>query len=137
MQMSIIAIQSNLKTSELSTAMSLLMFTQSLGTSIFLTISNTILDEGVRSQLGGNAEQVIAAGATGFRSIIKPQDLPAVILAYSNSVDWVFYLVAASGAMAVITAQGMGWVDVRKHQKKAPAPAATEEALEAPDEIAA
>ena len=124
--MPIIAMQSHVQPSELSSAMSLLTFTQSLGTSIFLTISNTILDESLRTQLGSLAEQVIAVGATEFRDVVSLQDLPAVVNAYSISIDHVFYLAAAVGATSVVAAQGMGWIDIRK-KKKEPVSSPTED----------
>ena len=131
-QMPIIAMQSQIQPSEISSAMSLLTFTQSLGTSIFLSISNTILDQSLRAQLGSQAEQVIAVGATEFRDVVSPQNLPAVVNAYSRSVDRVFYLAAAAGAMSVVTSQGMGWVDVRK-RKKEPVASLTEEKVAGKD----
>ena len=112
--------------------MSLLTFTQSLGTSIFLSISNTILDQSLRAQLGSQAKQVIAVGATEFRGVVSPQNLPAVVNAYSRSVDRVFYLAAAVGATSVVTAQGMGWVDVRKRNKE-PVSSLTEEKVAGKD----
>jgi hypothetical protein len=38
---------------------------------------------------------IIRAGATGFRTIVRTSDIPAVLAAYATSVNRVFYLVAA------------------------------------------
>ncbi|KUI58280.1 Putative HC-toxin efflux carrier TOXA [Cytospora mali] len=68
-QMPIVAMQSIITPSEISSAMSLLTFTQSLGTSVFLTVSNTLLDETLQDRLGNLAAEVMAVGATGFRNV--------------------------------------------------------------------
>ncbi|KAK3940212.1 hypothetical protein QBC46DRAFT_354340 [Diplogelasinospora grovesii] len=98
-----------------------LLDTSIIATSVFLSISNTILDQSLRAQLGSLAERVLAVGATEFRDVVSPQSLPAVVDAYSTSVDRVFYLAAGIGATSVIVAQGMGWADVRK-KKPVPSP---------------
>ena len=97
-----------LKPTEISIAMSLLMFTQFIGTAVFLVIANTIFTQSLKSELASeapnvNAEAIIDAGATAFRQFVSPADLPGVLLAYSNSIDRVFYLVAASGVLGFAT----------------------------------
>ena len=114
-----VAVQATLKPSELSPGMSFLMFAQSMGPTIFLVLCNLIFAESLKTQIpehapNANAAAIIAAGATKFRDFVEPNDLPGVLLAYSNSVDRVFYLVAGVGALAFMSAWGMGWTDVRK-----------------------
>jgi hypothetical protein len=104
---------------ELSTAMSFIVWCQYIGPTIFLVLYNVVLDSSLHSQLleqapGANADAVIAAGATRFRSIVNAQELPGVLVAYSNSLDRVFYLVAAVGVMSWFAAWGMGWKDIRE-----------------------
>ncbi len=99
--------------------MTLLVFSQSLGPAVLLSISNTIFGQSLKSQLPlqapeANATAIIAAGATKFRDFTSPDDLPGVLVAYSNSVDHVFYLTATTGIVAFVAAFGMGWVDIRK-----------------------
>lgn len=98
---------------------SFVVFCQSLGAAIVLALCNVILDSSLKSQLPMHAPHtdataVIAAGATGFRSIVGPDDLPGVLVAWANSVDRVFYLVAAVAASCGIVLWGMGWQDIRK-----------------------
>ncbi|KAF4633295.1 hypothetical protein G7Y89_g4835 [Cudoniella acicularis] len=119
LQVAIIAIQATTTGEELSSAMSFIVFTQSLGPAIVLTLCNLIFDESLRSQLPlqaphANAAAITKAGATGFRAIVEPNDLPGVLVAYANSIDRVFYLVAAMAAMCGVVLWGMGWQDLRK-----------------------
>ena len=63
---------------------------------------------------GADTAAVIKAGATSFRKIVKPTDLGGAVVAYSNSVDRVFYLVAALVTVSGIFIWGIGWQDLRK-----------------------
>ena len=97
-----------------------------MGPTIFLNLYNTIFTTSLKSELADhapntNAASVVAAGATQFRKLVGAADLPAVLVAYSNSLDRVFYLVAAAGCVAFAAAFGMGFKDIRKTGKDKPA----------------
>jgi hypothetical protein len=98
--------------------MAFMVFTQSLGPAIALALYNVIFAASLRGQLAQRAPQVdaqavIDAGATGFRSFVQPVDLPAVLVAYANSIDRALYMVAAMAAACGIFLWGMGWNDIR------------------------
>ncbi|KAI1403324.1 major facilitator superfamily domain-containing protein [Hypoxylon fuscum] len=119
LQVAVNAIQAVTTGEELSSAMAFMVFAQSLGPAIALALYNVIFDASLRMQLAGrapnvNAQAIINAGATGFRSLVQPGDLNAVLKAYANSIDRVFFLVAALAASASIFVCGMGWHDVRR-----------------------
>lgn len=99
--------------------MALIIFAQSLGPAIVLVLCNVIFLESLTSQLQQNVpsadtQAIIRAGATGFRKIVQPDQLPGVLASYANSVDRVFYLVAAVAAACSVVLWGMGWTDLRK-----------------------
>lgn len=99
--------------------MSFIVFAQSLGPAVVLTLCNLIFVESLKSQIplqapNANAAAIIKAGATGFRAIVDPGDLSQVLVAYANSIDRVFYLVAAMAATCGVVLWGMGWQDIRK-----------------------
>ncbi len=107
-------------------ANSLLTFGQSLGGAMFVPIGNTIFDNSLKARLPVRApavdpDAVIAAGATAFRDIVSPADLPGVLLAFSDSIDRVFYLTTGLAAATFVFAWGMGWHDIRK-KKAVPKP---------------
>ena len=113
--------QAVLKPSELSMANSLMMFSQALLTAITLAVCNTLLDEGLRSEIpkhtaGVNPEEVIAAGATRYRPLLSATNIPGVVLAYANSIDHIFYLGLACAILAFLIAPAMGWFDIRKNK---------------------
>ena len=113
-------------------ANSLMMFANSLLTSITLTVSNIILDESLRSEIPAhapavNADAIIAVGATGFRAIVDTASLPGVILSYADSLDKVFYLATACAVVAFSISPFMGWYDIRQ---KTPQAAAVDSGVE-------
>ncbi|KAI1126002.1 major facilitator superfamily domain-containing protein [Nemania abortiva] len=125
LQMPIVAVQSSTEAKDLSTSTAILVFSQYIGPTIFLTLYNTIFSSSLTPELhkhapNANVQAIIDAGATRFRKIVDPSDLPGVLLAYSNSIDRVYYLVAAIGAVAFVAAFGMGWKDIRKKNDKMP-----------------
>ncbi|KAJ5152477.1 hypothetical protein N7492_009757 [Penicillium capsulatum] len=120
-QVPVVAIQNALPPSETSIGMAVLVFSQTLAGATIITIANVIFDSGLKSLLPQNApnvnkEAVIAAGATGFRSVVAKADIPGVIQAYAKSCDYVFYVVTGMGVLMFLAAWGTGWVDIR--QKK-------------------
>lgn len=121
--MPLVAVQSVLPPSQISIATSLLVFSQYLGSAVFLALANTIFGTGLRSELAArapdaNAEAIIGAGATAFRKFVSPEALPGVLSAYSVAVDRVFYFTAGLGALMFVFSWGMGWKDIREKKKQ-------------------
>lgn len=99
--------------------MSTLMFFQTLGSAILLTIADTIFNNSLKTEIpkyapSVNPETVISAGATAVRNVVSKSDLPGVLLAYSKSFDRVFYLAAGLSVGFFIAGFGLGWKDIRK-----------------------
>jgi len=123
LQMAFVAVQNTLPPSMISISMSLLTFTQTLGGAIMLTFGETILTNSLRNLIptyapGVNPETVIAAGATGVRGVITDAtQLAGVLVAYSKSIDRVFYLAIGCSAACFLFAWAMGWKDIRKKPK--------------------
>ncbi|KAL1874359.1 hypothetical protein VTK73DRAFT_442 [Phialemonium thermophilum] len=129
MQMPMLALQANVQPHELSSANSLLAFSQYIGGAIFLVVGNTVFSETLKHELathvpGVNGAAVAAAGATAFRHIVPPAILPAVLKAYARGIDNTFFIAVATGSLSTVTALGLGWVDLRK--KKEPEKKVTE-----------
>lgn len=104
--------------------MSFIVFMQSLGPAIVLSLCQLIFIESLKVQIpqhqpNVDAGLIIQAGATRFREIVGSTDLPDLLIAYANSIDRVFYLVAAMAASCGIFLWGMGWQDLRKKEESA------------------
>ncbi|KAF7159165.1 hypothetical protein CNMCM6106_006298 [Aspergillus hiratsukae] len=123
LQMPFVAVQNTLPPFMVSISMSLLTFLQTLGGALFLTFGQTIFTNSLRSTIptyasGVNPEAIVQAGATGLRAIVtNPSTLAGVLVAYSKSIDRVFYLTIGCSGVAFLFAWGMGWKDIRKKSK--------------------
>jgi hypothetical protein len=105
--------------------MSVLVFFQTFGSALFLSFAQTVLSAGLKNALpvyapNVNAQVVINAGATGFRSVVPPDLVPGVILAYNKAVNEVFYLTTGAMGAAFLCSWGMGWKSVKKAKVVAP-----------------
>ncbi|KAI8949275.1 major facilitator superfamily domain-containing protein [Xylaria longipes] len=119
LQAPIIATQAAVSPKEVASATAFVVWCQYIGPTIFLTLFNVLFDTGLRSQLHEKAPNVdagavILAGATKFRDVVAIKDLPNVLIAYSTSLDYTFYLAAGAGVISWVAAWGMGWNNIRK-----------------------
>jgi hypothetical protein len=134
------AIQAAVSGKELASGMSFLIFAQSMGPAIALALCNVIFSGSLKQQLAQRAPNVdaaalIKAGATAFRKLVDPRDLPAVLVAYATSIDHVFYLVASLAACCSIFLFGMGWRDLRQKPQPKPNPVDKEVSDNTMDEV--
>ncbi|KAK3683404.1 MFS multidrug transporter [Podospora appendiculata] len=121
--MPFIAVQNLIPHAQISVAMAILVFCLNFGGATFLTLAQTDFSQSLRVNLpkyapGVDTSAIIKLGATGFQHVVSPADLPGVLMAYSKSLDNVFYLVAGASVGAFIFAWGMGWEDIRKYKTK-------------------
>lgn len=122
LQQGMIALQTVLPDSQVAVAMAVMMFLQGLIGSIVISIANTIFDNSLLSEIrvgapSANAEAVLAAGATAFRKVVSPEQLPGVLSAYAISFDRVFYLAVGLAATMFFASWGLGWYDVREKRQ--------------------
>lgn len=123
LQQGMVALQTVLPDSQVAVGLAMMMFLQGLMGSILINIANTVFDNSLLSEIrskapGVNAEAVLAAGATAFRQVVSPEQLPSVLEAYAISFDRVFYLVIGLTGAMFITSCGLGWHDVREKKLK-------------------
>lgn len=76
---------------------SLAVFGQTFGGSLFLDFANLVFDSGVNAGLSEyaptvDAQAVTAAGATAFREVVAKESLPGILRACSLAVDHAFLL---------------------------------------------
>ncbi|KAL4787634.1 major facilitator superfamily domain-containing protein [Aspergillus varians] len=118
LQVPIIAVQNVLPPPQIPVATALVMFSQTFAGALFLSISNTIFNNSLKSLIrhyapSVNPQTVIDAGATGFRSELSGGQLGGVLTAYAKSVDRVFYLTVGMACACFLFSWGMGWKDIR------------------------
>jgi hypothetical protein len=99
--------------------MALLMFSQAIGGALFLSFSETIFTNSLKILVpqyapSVDAQAIIDAGATGFRTLIKGAELAGVLVAYSKSIDRVFYLAVGAAIASFTFGWLIGFKDIRK-----------------------
>ncbi|KAK1750387.1 major facilitator superfamily domain-containing protein [Echria macrotheca] len=118
-QMPLVAVQLVLPQEQLSIAMALLVFSNTFGGAVFLTIVQTIFANHLASELAQKFSPtqvagILSAGARGIPDVVSGDALQFVLQAYSDSVDLVFYVPLASAICLFVVAWGMGWHDITK-----------------------
>lgn len=122
----IISIQNDLTEEQLSVGMAMTIFAQNFAGAVLMVLATTIFNQSLGTELATHvpsisAEAVSQAGGSvaGVRMLAQPgtAEMDAVLLAFANSIDKVFYLMVACAAITFLAAWGVGWKDTR--QKKA------------------
>lgn len=104
-----------------------MVFVENLTSAIFTVAGNVIFTQTLTRRVSVLAPSVspeaalaVGGGAEAVRDLLPPgsPELSGLLLAFSDSVNAVFYLLTALAVVSFTAAWGMGWVDIRK---KAPA----------------
>jgi hypothetical protein len=100
--------------------MSLVIFTQTFGGSLALTIAQIVFNRCLEAAIPkyaptANVNAIVHAGATAFPSVVTSAQLPGVLSAYAYAVDKTFYVALGTSAATFLFAWGMGW---RRIQQK-------------------
>jgi hypothetical protein len=125
LQMPLVAIQTVLPPEQTSIGIAIVLFFQTFGGAIFLSVGELIFDHSLTSGLKTYAPTtdipaVLDAGATAFRQVVSPEQVSGVIEAYAHAIDNVFYLGTATAAATFFFAWGLGWHKVTKKATKVP-----------------
>jgi len=123
MQIGIIAIQNVLPTQSIPVGIAFMIFCQNFAGAIFVVVAEVIFTQRLAQEIVAHAPSVsinaaLAAGASSsaVRALVPAgsPELPGLLLAFSNSLDKVFYLLMSCCLLGLVAALGMGWVDTRK-----------------------
>lgn len=93
-----------------------------MGSAIYLAASNTLFSTSLAEKIAEeapslNADLIIAAGATAFRTIVPEDLIPAVLIAYVESIDLTFFIALGLGVVAFAAAWGMRGDNTQKTRK--------------------
>lgn len=100
-----------------------MVFMENLVAAIFTIVGNVIFTQTLTRQVSVLAPSVspeaalaVGGSAKAVRALLPPgsPELHGLLLAFSDSVNAVFYLLAALALVSFNAAWGMGWVDIRK-----------------------
>ena len=100
-----------------------MVFVENLAAAIFTIVGNVIFTQTLTRRVSVLAPSVspeaalaVGGGADAVRALLPAgsPELSGLLLAFSDSVNAVFYLLTGLAVVAFASAWGMGWVDIRK-----------------------
>ena len=114
-QQGYVAVQSVLPLDQIALGSALVVAFQNLGAAIFASVGNTVLlNELYDAALPGiDINAVIAAGATGFRTLISKEKLPLFLDIYNQALRKVFLMGIVCSGLAFLTALGLEWRSIK------------------------
>jgi len=118
-----IAAQTVLSDSDMSIGLSLLNFVNFLGGTIFITVSQTLLETKLLKNLSPIIPNLDAAtlqngGATTLRNMVSADRLPVVLDVYNDSIRSIWYLVLGLACLGLVASLGMEWKSVKGKKDK-------------------
>lgn len=121
MQQPSVAAQTTLPRKDVPIGAALMMFSQTLGGAIFISVGNNIFDSRFAQYLmkipGINVGSVAATGATDLRTLVPANLLPQVLVAYNDALRGTFYLVTGLASCTILGSLAMEWKSVKKGQQ--------------------
>ncbi|GFF24606.1 putative HC-toxin efflux carrier TOXA [Aspergillus udagawae] len=117
-QQSMIVVQTAVQDTDVASATSIVMFTQTLGGALFVSVAQNVFQNQLYKNLAiqapsVNAAQVAGTGATMLRHVVSEDVLPAVLIAYSNAITESFYVAVAMSAVSIFGAIPVQWISVK------------------------
>ena len=117
-QLAIIASQVVLTIDDIPVGTAMMMFCQTLGGALFVSVAQNVFSNQLVSGLkdvapGLDPRIVLNVGATNLQNAIPSQFLDGVQVAYNNALTTTWYASAALSAISIISAFGMEWKSVK------------------------
>lgn len=112
-----IAAQTVLSKSDAPVGITLVAFIQFLGGTIFVTVSQVLLEsrliKGLDGKVALDASAISSGGATSLRSEVPAAELPFVLQVYNDSLTDVWYLALALACLIFLSSWGFEWRSVK------------------------
>ncbi|KAF5617287.1 HC-toxin efflux carrier TOXA [Fusarium tjaetaba] len=122
LQQPAIAIQTVLSESDSPIGLSILNFLIFLGGTVFVTVSQTLLEGQLESRIakyvpGVDVNTLANSGATNLWNLVPSDKVDMVLNAYNDSMTSIWYLGLGMGCFALITSFGFEWKNVKANKK--------------------
>ena len=122
-QMPFIAVHAALSAKDLAVGNALATFFNSLGSALAVSITESVFTNELRLGLadvpGVDPSAIVAAGATGFRSIVPQEKMKGVTAAYTFALQRGFIIAVVLGCLTAAVGFCMEWRSVKPgHSKK-------------------
>lgn len=118
MQQPLIAVQTVLDISQVPIGTSVIIFLQTLGGALFVSIGENIFTNKLVESLAKYAPSidpkiVLSTGATSIQHTIDKAELPGVTLAYNNALVQSFLVAAIMAALTILGSLSIEWKSVK------------------------
>lgn len=118
MQQPLIAVQTILDISEVPVGTSVIIFLQTLGGALFVSIGQNVFTNKLALDLAKyvptlDPKIVLMTGATSIQKTIAKEYLPGVTLAYNNALTHAFLVAAVMAAVTIVGALAIEWKSVK------------------------
>ncbi|WPH05121.1 MFS-type efflux pump MFS1 [Acrodontium crateriforme] len=118
MQQAGMTAQTVLPKKDVPTGVSLMFFWQTLGSAIFVSVGQNVMDTHLISGLPQvvkdvNPLKILRTGATDLRNVVPKKDLPAVLQVYNSAIRQTFYVAVILGALSALGAFALEWKSVK------------------------
>ncbi|KAF7323823.1 DHA14-like major facilitator [Mycena kentingensis (nom. inval.)] len=118
MQQPMLAAQVVLDMKDIPTGTSIIMFSQTLGGALFISIGQNVftnkLVDGLLARVPTlNPLVVLSTGATSIKSVVGEADIAAVLLAYNDALVSAFYVSIAMASLSLVGSLAIEWKSVK------------------------
>ena len=118
MQQTLIAAQTVLHIDDVPIGTSVIMFTQTLGGALMISVAQNIFTNRLLSNLAARVPDVdpkivLSTGATSLAKAIGAKDLAQVLLAYNSAIMQTWYVSVAMASLTIIGSLLMEWKSVK------------------------
>ncbi|KAI0865359.1 MFS general substrate transporter [Xylaria cubensis] len=108
---------------DIAIATSVLSFSGTLSSSIFLAVAQSVFQNQLIHSLAVKAPEVDAIsifsqGPTALRTIVTAEQLPAVLVAYNEAIIWTFYVGVAASALSIAGPIFMDWLSLKQPESQ-------------------
>lgn len=97
---------------------SILTFVQTLSSAILLPVGQSVFQNQLSANLMSNLPgiditQIMHSGATGFREVVSPSELPLALEAYNKALCQTFYVGVATAGLSILGPIFMEWLSLK------------------------
>ncbi|KAF2022737.1 MFS general substrate transporter [Setomelanomma holmii] len=117
-QQPLFAIQAVLPTDDVPVGTAIMMFTQTLGGAMFISVGQNVFTNQLQKNLGLavpdiNVGLVLQIGATELKNAIEPKHIAGVLYAYNHTLTQTFYVVVATASLSIFGAALVQWKSMK------------------------
>ncbi|KAJ5824851.1 Major facilitator superfamily domain general substrate transporter [Penicillium robsamsonii] len=118
MQQPMIVAQTALKAEDIPTGTAMVIFAQTLGGAIFVSVAQNVFQNQLVQNLAHYAPEqdsakLISAGATMLRTLVTGEALHRVLIAWNAAIVHTFYVAVAMGALSLVGPVFIDWLSVK------------------------